>query len=483
MSHRKQRRNSRRLKNRTVQSDGVSAAAPDRGGAANSGRIVNAPIASLTPDPGNARAHPRKHVEQIAASIAAFGFNVPVLIDIHNTVIAGHGRLLAAKHLGWTSVPTITLEHLTPAQVQAYRIADNRLTDCSTWNERLLAEQLQQLTAMDLDFDLTAIGFELPEIDLRIQGLADLTDDVDDAVEELADSEPTVSILGDIWQLGPHRIVCGNALDPLAYEALLKRKQADLVFTDPPYNVPIAGHVSGKGALQHKEFVMASGEMTKDGFTTFLGDMFACVRRSSRPGAFLYVCMDWRHLAELTTAGEQQSLELKNVCVWDKGCGGMGSLYRSQHELVFVFKTGTGPHTNNVQLGRFGRNRTNVWTYAGSNSFARATDEGNLLALHPTVKPVALVADAILDASVRGDVVLDPFLGSGTTLIAAHRTGRVGMGIELDPRYVDTAILRWQRLTGGKAVHAVSGVCFEDVASARCLGTPDELEAPERQAR
>lgn len=426
-------------------------------------QVIHRAAASLQADPKNARLHPPKHVQQLAKSITTFGFNVPILIDAEGRVIAGHGRLLAARQLGWSEVPTITLEHLSSDQVRAYRIADNRLTDCSTWDERLLAEQLKELAGAELDFDLEAIGFEMPEIDLRIQSLGDLDEPEGPAASSTGPDEVAVSVIGDLWQLGAHRIICGSALEPAVYEALLAGERAAMVFTDPPYNVPIAGHVGGKGAIQHHEFPMASGEMSCAEFTTFLNQALAATKASSSPGALLYVCMDWRHIAELAAAGKRQGLALKNVCCWDKGCGGMGSLYRSQHELVFVFKAGNAPHTNNVQLGRFGRNRSNVWSYPGVNSFARQTDEGNLLALHPTVKPVALVADAILDASDRGDVVLDPFLGSGTTVIAAEKTGRHGYGIELDPLYVDAALRRWQRLTAGHAIHMASGRRFCDL--------------------
>lgn len=423
-------------------------------------------IGSLIPDPKNARQHPDRHVRQLAKSIQAFGFNCPILIDAHNQVVAGHGRLLAAKSLGWSEVPTIRLEHLTPDQVRAYRIADNRLTDCSTWDDRLLAEQLKVLSEAELDFDLDAIGFDLPEIDLRIQSLGEIEEDADDIPAVDPSVEP-VSRLGDVWQLGPHRIVCGNALLPETYATLMAGTSADVVFTDPPYNVPIAGHVSGKGAIQHPEFPMASGELSSEGFTDFLRQALLEMRRSLVAGALLYVCMDWRHLGELLSAGDAADLSLKNLCVWDKGTGGMGSLYRSQHELVFVFKAGEAAHTNNVQLGKFGRNRTNVWRYPGINSFARSTGEGNLLALHPTVKPVALIADVLLDASQRGDIVLDPFLGSGSTLIAAEQTGRIAYGIELDPRYVDVAIGRWQRRTEQSAVLVESDESFEAVMARR----------------
>jgi DNA modification methylase len=424
-------------------------------------------VATLLPDPKNARLHPERHIKQLAKSIEAFGFNCPLLIDHENRVIAGHGRLLAVKHLGWQEVPTIRLEHLTPEQMRAFAIADNRLSDISVWDDRLLAENLKALSEADLDFDLEVIGFDLPEIDLRIQSLGDLSDEPADESDSSVAAGPAVSVVGDVWQLGPHRIVCGSALEPATYEALLGSGRAAMVFTDPPYNVPIAGHVSGKGSIQHREFAMASGEMSQAAFTDFLSQALAGMKGACTSGALLYVCMDWRHLEELTAAGNAQQLELKNLCVWDKGCGGMGSLYRSQHELVFVYKAGAGTHTNNVQLGKFGRNRTNVWTYPGVNSFARETGEGNLLALHPTVKPVALVADALLDASERGDLVLDPFLGSGTTVIAAEKTGRIGMGIELDPHYIDTAVRRWQRLTGKAAVHALTGQSFDAAATER----------------
>lgn len=237
-----------------------------------------------------------------------------------------------------------------------------------------------------------------------------------------------------------------------------------MVFTDPPYNVPIDGNVGGLGAIRHREFAMASGEMTEAEFTTFLSRILTLLARFSRDGSLHFVCMDWRHMGELLAAGKQAYTELKNLCVWAKDNAGMGSLYRSQHELVFVFKHGQAAHQNHVQLGRFGRNRSNLWTYPGANSFSRTGVEGNLLALHPTVKPVALVADALRDSSGRGEIVLDAFLGSGTTLIAAERTGRICRGLELDPLYVDTAIRRWQKLTGNGARRAGGNRTFDDLA-------------------
>jgi DNA modification methylase len=423
------------------------------------------PISELTAYANNARAHTEKQVKQLARSIETFGFNCPVLVDARDNLIAGHGRVLAAQQVGWTEVPTIALEHLTPAQVQAYRIADNRLTDLSVWNDRLLAEELQQLQAAELDFDLTTIGFELPEIDLRIQSLS-LGDD-EEPIPDPDDTTLATSRLGDVWVLGAHKIICADALGPQTYVRLLGKDKADLVIADLPFNRSITKDLSHNGRVQHGEFPMASGEMSPAEFTQFLTRVMGLMRGASVQGALLYQFMDWRGMGEILAAGQANNLELKNLVVWNKGCGGMGSFYRSQHELVFVFKADTGKHTNNIQLGRFGRNRTNVWDYPGANSFGRTSSEGNLLALHPTVKPVPLIADAILDACERGDSVLDPFLGSGTTVIAAEQTGRKGYGIELDPRYVDIAVRRWQRLTDLQATHADTGQTFDVVAFER----------------
>jgi len=423
--------------------------------------ISHRSVSSLQPDPENARLHSEKQIAKIAKSIAAFGYNVPILIDKESRVLAGHGRLAACKLLGWKEVPTITLDHLTPEQARAFMIADNRLSDTSTWDDTLLATQLKFLSEADINFDVDAIGFEMAEIDLRIQRLNTAADEEEEPLP--VTQGPAVSRLGDLWRLGSHRLLCGNALDVQSYSQLLNGISVSTVFTDPPFNVAIQGHVSGKGSIRHNEFAMASGEMSVEEFTSFLKTALSRIKENTKPGAILFLCMDWRHIRELTDAAIHNNLVMQNLCVWDKGVGGMGSLYRSQHELVFVYKAGNASHTNNVQLGKFGRNRTNVWPYAGANSFARKTDEGNLLALHPTVKPVALVADALLDASLRGESVLDPFMGSGTTILAAEQTGRIAYGIELDPHYVDVAIQRWQRKTGQKAMHAVSGELFDDL--------------------
>ncbi len=428
--------------------------------------VVYRPIAALMPDPANPRIHTKKQIGQIANSIEAFGFNVPILVDRDGKVIAGHGRLLGCLDLGWTEVPTIRLDHLSKAQARAFMIADNRLTEIATWDDGLLALQLKELSILDLDFSLEVTGFEMAEIDLRIGELdaePEQAEDPADTVPEIPTSPP-ISREGDLWHLGQHRVRCGNALDAEAYQALMGAERAAMAFTDPPYNVAIDGHAGGLGAIHHRPFPMGSGEMDEAAFTDFLSTAFRNLAAFSLPGSLHFICMDWRHIGELLAAGCEAYGELKNLCVWVKDNAGMGSLYRSQHELVFVYATRGGRHRNNVQLGRFGRNRSNVWRYPGINSFARSTEEGNLLALHPTVKPAAMVADAILDCSARRDIVLDAFLGSGTTVIAAERTGRRCYGLELDPVYVDTIVRRWQALTGGSAVHAATGRRFDDLA-------------------
>jgi DNA modification methylase len=419
-------------------------------------------IEEIKTNPRNSRTHSKHQIHQIANSIKAFGFANPVLLDRNNTVIAGHGRVAAAKLLGMSEVPTIRLENLSPDQVRAYVIADNRLAEKAGWDKSILAIELQNLLTIDSDFDVTVTGFEIPEIDIILASTDGKRDPADDF--EVTETLEAVTQPGDLWQLGRHRIICGNSIEEDSFSKLLGNKRASVVFVDPPYNVEIDGNVTGNGAVRHREFPMASGEMSELEFISFLTSSLRFLARYSARGSIHFVCMDWRHIGELLTAGRQVYESLLNVCIWVKNNGGMGSFYRSRHELVFVFRNGKAQHRNNVQLGRYGRNRTNVWDYPSVTSLSKISDEGNLLALHPTVKPVALVADALLDCSARGDVVLDAFLGSGSTLIAAERTGRCCYGIELDPIYVDTAIKRWQRYTGDHAVHAVSGIRFDDIA-------------------
>lgn len=404
----------------------------------------------IRPYSRNARLHNDKHVCQIANSITEFDFTNPLLVDEDNVLLAGHGRLLAAKKLGLDSVPCVRIDYLTDAQKRAYRITDNQLTINGDWDRDLLGLELKDLS--DLDFNLDVIGFETAELDVLIQGLGDdfvEHDHADDMPD--VDNRYIVSRPGDLWRLGQHLIYCGDALKRESFEKLMSDGLlAQMVFADAPYNVPVDGHVCGAGRVHHDEFAMASGEMSREQFTKFLRTAFTNLRDWSVDGSLHYLCMDWRHIIEITAACDDVYTEMKNLCVWNKASGGMGSLYRSKHELIFVYKNGRAPHINNVELGANGRYRTNVWDYPGVNSFGENRDD---LKLHPTVKNVQMVADAIMDVTNRGDVVLDSFLGSGTTLLACERVGRVCRGIEIEPKYVDVAILRWQKLTGKNAVN------------------------------
>jgi len=425
--------------------------------------VTSLPVGSLKPYDRNARTHSAKQIAQIAASIKAFGFNNPVLIDKAGGIIAGHGRVEAAKLLGHEIVPCVRLEHLTDAQKRAYILADNKLAEKAGWDPEILKIELQHLTSLDLDFDISVTGFEMPEIDVLL-GDAALESDPADEVPEI-EPGPAITRLGDIWQIGPHRLICGDSTKADTYARLLDGERAQMIFTDPPYNVKIDGHVSGLGSVKHREFAMASGEMSTSEFARFLGDVFANLAAHSVDGSMHFICMDWRHMNEVLVAATPIYSELKNLCVWAKTNGGMGSLYRSQHELVFVYKAGTAPHINNVELGKHGRYRTNVWSYAGANTFSKTRDDD--LAMHPTVKPVALVADAILDCSKRKGIVLDAFGGSGTTLVAAARTGRRGYAIELDPHYCDVIVRRLEKSFGCEAVHSAAGKTFIEMAAAR----------------
>jgi DNA modification methylase len=424
--------------------------------------VVYHSIDQLRPNPANPRQHNQKQIQQIAKSIETFGFNLPVLVDRELTVIAGHGRLQAAKVLSMDEVPTISIDHLSQTQAAALMIADNRLTELSQWDNKLLAEQLKLLSEAELDFRVEVTGFEVAEVDVLIEGLMPAPAGGSDPADRIPETGAGVRVTrdGDLWLLDRHRVLCGNSLNQSTFSTLMEGRKATMIFVDPPYNVAISGHATGLGAIQHKNFKMASGEMTEAEFTDFLAQACGLLASHSEPGSIHFVCSDWRHMREMLDAGRQAYSELKNVCVWTKTNGGMGSFYRSQHELVFVFKLGKDAHRNNFRLGEYGRYRTNVWEYPGANSFSRTTDEGNLLELHPTVKPVALVADAIMDCSARNEIVLDSFLGSGTTVIGAERTGRICYGIELDAAYVDTVIRRWQSFTGKTAIHGVSGRSF-----------------------
>lgn len=409
--------------------------------------VENAPLGALKPCAKNARTHTKKQVAAIARSIRELGFNNPILVDANFEIIAGHARAKAAEQLKLESVPVIKLGNLSEQQKRAYRLADNRLAEKAGWDEDVLVEELLSLVEAELEVELS--GFEIAEIDV----LVDKTRAADpsgpgpeDAPIEVA--ETAITRPGDVWRLGRHVLVCGDARSKESYVDLLSGEDVDLIFTDPPYNVKINGHVRVKPG--HREFAMAAGEMSRQQFVAFLKETLGPARDACRDGAVAFVCMDFRHMGELLEAGEAVFDTLKNLCVWTKANGGMGSFYRNQHELVFVYAARSGPILNTFELGQNGRYRTNVWAYAGANAFAGKRDSE--FGLHPTVKPVALVADAIKDVSKRNDIVLDMFGGSGSTLIAAESCGRRARLIELDPLYCDVIVRRFHAYTGIEAV-------------------------------
>jgi DNA modification methylase len=433
--------------------------------------VEDLPISTIHINPRNARTHSNKQIRQIADSMEEFGFTNPLLIDESSGLIAGHGRLLAATRLGLETVPVIRITGLTKAQRRALALADNKLAENAGWNVEMLAGELEYLCEVAVDFDVSITGFESAEIDLVIERAAPASDDSGaDEIPEFVHDDEVVVRDGELWLLGHHRLLCGNAMMASSFERLMTGAEAQMVVIDPPYNLPIDGHVSGHGAVHHRNFAMASGEMSEEEFTAFLETAFRHLANHSAEGSIHFVFMDWRHLGEVLGAGRRCYRELKNLCVWNKSNAGMGSLYRSQHELVLVFLNGTGRHINNVELGRYGRNRSNVWNYPGANTFR----EGRLddLRMHPTVKPVALVADAILDCSKRGGIVLDCFAGSGTTLVAAEKTGRRAYAMEIDPTYVEVAIRRWQNYTDKAAVNAACGKTFAEIAASRSRNQP-----------
>ena len=395
---------------------------------------------SLKPDPRNARTHSKRQLQQLVASIRQFGFTNPVLIDPEGVLIAGHGRLLAAKSIGMAEVPTIELVGLNDAQKRALRLADNKIALGAGWDLDILKVELAELFSLDLDMDLTVTGFSTGELDVLLSRNEDPEDDVIPPVPDEPRTRP-----GDIWILGDHVVGCGDSRDRELLEKVVGNARVDAAFLDPRYNVRISGPANVQG--RHREFALPRGEMTDEAFRRFLTETLGAAASVSRDGAVHFVCMDWRHMNDVCAVGRTVYGDLLNLCIWNKSNGGMGSLYRSKHELVFVYRVGSAPHFDAVEVGRHGRNRTNVWDYASVNSLPAIRRED--LALYPTVKPTALVADALQDVTRRGERVLDIFLGSGTTLIASERCGLRFGGLEIDPAYVDVAIDRWSTMTGG----------------------------------
>jgi DNA modification methylase len=417
-------------------------------------------ISELRPHPSNARTHSKRQIRQIANSIRKFGFNNPVLVDDGQKIVAGHGRVEAAKLLGMETVPTCRLSHLSEADKRAYILADNKLAEKAGWDRELLAIELQGL--IDLDFEIELTGFELPEIELLLEEAREVkgaSKSPEDQVPRCL-SGPVVTQTGDLWLLGNHRLLCADARDQAAYEKLLEGAKAEFAFTDPPCTIAIEHNVADRGRVGHQDFA-GNGKMKEAEFIAFLETVFERLSENTMDGAIHQVCMDWRRMWEVLAAGRKIYSELKNVCVWNKTNAGMGSFYRSKHELIFVWKSGAAAQTKNFRLGLHARNRTNVWDYPNVQSMR--ADGPQELVPHPRFKPVGLVADAIKDCSRRGALVLDPFCGSGSVLIAAERTGRKARAMEVDPAYVDAAVRRWQDYTGRAAVLAASGETFDSI--------------------
>jgi DNA modification methylase len=426
--------------------------------------VEEVPVESLRPYIANARRHSTRQVQQIARSIERFGFTNPVLVSDDLQILAGHGRVAAAKILGLKRVPTVRLSNMTDAELRAYVIADNKIALNAGWDREILAIELQSL--IDLDFDVEVTGFSLAEVDIVLDEAAESSPETpsgpEDEIPRVEDR--AVTRQSDLWLVGRHKVLCGDARVERDYSKLLNAETVDLVFTDPPYNVPIDGNVCGSGRIRHREFAMGAGEMSSEAFTAFLAQTLGAAARRCRDGAIAYTCIDWRHMGELLAAGKEVFSELKNVCIWNKSNAGMGTFYRSKYELIFVFKVGSAAHINTFGLGDTGRYRTNVWDYPGISSLGAHRQE---LAMHPTVKPVSLVADAIKDCSKRGALVLDPFGGSGTTLIAAEKAGRTARLIEFDPAYCDTILKRFERVTEKQGRLAETGESFDAVAQRR----------------
>jgi DNA methylase/ParB/Sulfiredoxin domain len=401
-------------------------------------------IEAVKPNPRNARTHSRNQIHQIAESITAFGFVVPIVVNEHRRILMGHGRYEAAKLLGLKRVPVIEVSGLSEAKCRALALADNRIAQNAGWNRELLNAELAELSELLIEdsLDISITGFAAPEIDqLNVDFEEDATDPAD-TVDAAWTTAVPVTERGDLWKLGNHRLLCGDARNSSDLVRLMGGNQAVMAFLDPPSNGRIRD-VVGRGRIKHREFSTGSGELSRP--RLFLRETLAAAAAVSVAGAVHFVCMDWRHIGELLEAGGTVYGETLNLAVWVKTNAGQGSFYRSQHELIGVFRVGDAPHVNNVELGRYGRSRSNVWHYAGVNTFrAGRLDD---LTSHPTIKPVALVADAIKDVSRRRDIVLDTFCGSGTTILAAERVGRRGFTLELEPRFVDVAVRRWQAFT------------------------------------
>ena len=421
-------------------------------------QIELCPLDQLKSHVRKLRKNDSAHVREIANSIARLGFNVPLLIGKDNIVVDGDSRVEAAKLLGLSSAPCIRVDHLDETEQRLLRLAVNRLAEKGIWDIGELEAEFKELIIADAPIEIS--GFGLDEIDQLVIG----ADEDGCEAGDLAPlpGVPAVARVGDLFLLGSHRLICGDATDPAVIRRLMRTDVARMVLTDEPFNVAIGGHVTGG---EHREFVMASGEMTDAQFLKFNQKWMDAVLPHLMDGGILGTFIDWRGLPIAHAAATALGLTPLNLVVWTKTNAGMGSLYRSQHELLPLFKKGDAPHVNNISLGKRGRHRTNVWTYPGASSLGSDARKG--LQDHPTVKPTPMLQDALIDLTNRGDIILDPFLGSGSTLIAAENTGRECRGVELDPLYVDVIIRRYETATGANVILADSDETFEEVAVRR----------------
>lgn len=428
-------------------------------------RIVLKPLGEIRVSRHQARTHDEHQIALIMGSFDRFGMINPIIIDETSEILAGAARFEAARRLNLKALPVVLVEHLSASEKRAYRLADNRIAELAGWDTQALAIEFQHL--IEIEFDLGTLGFTAPEIDLVLCSEEDDDEEHQEALEELIPQKRAIARRGDLFELGKHRILCGDALDPACYSQLMGMETARMVLSDPPYNCPIDGFVGGLGKVKHREFDMAVGEMSAGEFTSFLGRYYANVASHLVDGGLIYTFMDWRQQLPLLVAARDAGLKQVNLGIWNKLTGGMGSFYRSQHELCAIHKHGAAPHLNLVELGRHGRYRTNVWDHQGMAGFSAERDE--LLKAHPTVKPWPLLAEAIRDCTRHGDIVLDPFLGSGSTLIAAEKSGRVCRGMELDPGYCDVIIARFEKMTGQTVVHSQTGLSFSALRESRSL--------------
>lgn len=430
------------------------------------GRYGLAPLSALLENPHRVQVHSPRQLSKLSRAIEVTGQLAPTIIDERYMVLAGHARLAAAKALGHASMPVVQVFNLSQVQKRAFLLSDNRVGLDARLDRKTLAAQIPELTLLfeDAGLTLSDTGFEVAEIDTLVIDFEDGGPEPDDAIDPALAAGAIVLRQGDVFALGEHRLAVGDARDAGLLDQLMSGEKAEVAFLDPPYNVPVRS-IGGRGRSRHPEFAFASGEMSRAEFVAFLEAALGNAARVSVPGAVHFVCIDWKHCRDLIEAGERVYGAYLNLVTWVKTNAGQGGLYRNQHELIGVFRVGEAPHRDNVQMGRFGRNRSNVWTYAGANTFrsGRMDDLND----HPTVKPIQLVIDALKDVSRRDAVILDTFVGSGTTILAGERIGRRVRAVEYEPRYAQIAIRRFEAVTGQIARHIETGLTLAQLTERR----------------